>query len=325
MVLFITGICDAGCFYCPVSDERKGKDVVFANEMRVSSPDDIIKEAESMDATGTGITGGDPLVVIDRTLDAIRLLKERFGRDHHIHLYTAKPDPEKVRLLEAAGLDEIRFHIPTERWDSPPEDLLKEIVKSTRMSVGLEVPSIPGREKSLDRLISAAERAGVDFVNMNELEFSEGNWGMMSSHGFEIKNDVSASILGSEETALAVMKNHRRMRMHFCSSVFKDGVQLRNRLTRRAVHVAQEYDAVTSDGTILRGLVYADDPEKAASLLADRFGVPRNMMRADKEGGFLETASWILEGIASELPYRCFIVEEYPTADRLEVERTPLN
>jgi pyruvate formate-lyase activating enzyme-like uncharacterized protein len=31
-----------------------------------------------------------------------------------------------------------------------------------------------------------------------------------------------------------------------------------------------------------------------------------------------------LEEIAAELPYASYIVEEYPTADRLEVERTPL-
>jgi hypothetical protein len=38
----------------------------------------------------------------------------------------------------------------------------------------------------------------------------------------------------------------------------------------------------------------------------------------------MEIASWIVEEIASELPYKCYVVEEYPTADRLEVERMPL-
>jgi pyruvate formate-lyase activating enzyme-like uncharacterized protein len=38
----------------------------------------------------------------------------------------------------------------------------------------------------------------------------------------------------------------------------------------------------------------------------------------------METAPWIVEEIASELPFKCYIIEEYPTADRLEVERTPL-
>ena len=48
-------------------------------------------------------------------------------------------------------------------------------------------------------------------------------------------------------------------------------------------------------------------------------------MGIDEERNRLEVAPWVLEEIASELPYRCYEVEEYPTADRLEVERAPLN
>ena len=32
-----------------------------------------------------------------------------------------------------------------------------------------------------------------------------------------------------------------------------------------------------------------------------------------------------LEEIAEDLEYRCYMSEQYPTADALEVERTPLN
>lgn len=58
MVLFITGSCGKNCFYCPVSYERKEKDLIFANERRVGKDEDIIEEAISMEALGTGITGG---------------------------------------------------------------------------------------------------------------------------------------------------------------------------------------------------------------------------------------------------------------------------
>lgn len=75
MVLFVTGLCDSGCFYCPVSFERKDKDAVYADEMLVSEEDDIIEEAVSIGATGTGITGGDPLLNIDRTVSFIRMLR----------------------------------------------------------------------------------------------------------------------------------------------------------------------------------------------------------------------------------------------------------
>src|SRR5512139_3746581 len=79
MVLFVTGICGKKCFYCPVSEARREKDVVFANERRVEKDEDIIEEALSMDALGTGITGGEPLLRLDRVVHYIRILKNRFG------------------------------------------------------------------------------------------------------------------------------------------------------------------------------------------------------------------------------------------------------
>jgi len=38
------------CFYCPVSEARREKDVIFANERRVEKDEDIIEEALSMEA-----------------------------------------------------------------------------------------------------------------------------------------------------------------------------------------------------------------------------------------------------------------------------------
>jgi len=47
----------------------------------------------------------------------------------------------------------------------------------------------------------------------------------------------------------------------------------------------------------------------------------------DKDRNRLEIALWVLEKIATGLKrqgYDCYMIEEYPTADRLEVERSPL-
>lgn len=322
MVLLVTGRCGWGCYYCPVSLEKKGLDVIYANEGRVTTDDEIIAEAESMDATGTGITGGDPLVVMDRTIHMIRMLKDRFGPEHHIHLYTATIDPEKARALEEAGLDEIRFHPPESMWTHMQDTKLKEVIDSVSMDVGIEVPAIPGTEMELEALIVYATEAGVDFVNLNELEFSESNWDMMGAHGFEVRDEVSSAVKGSEETAVRVMKRNRKANIHFCSSPFKDGVQLRRRLIRRAEHICTCYQAVTDDGTLVRGYVYSKDTSEAVSKLRG-LGIPEDMMAV--LDGKVEVAPWLLEEVADSLPYKCYESEQYPTADGLEVERTPLN
>ncbi|MCU0861336.1 MAG: hypothetical protein MUE65_03355, partial [Methanomassiliicoccales archaeon] len=68
MVLLVTGVCRSGCYYCPLSREKKGREVVFADEMRARSDEDVLSEARSIGARGTGVTGGDPLVMSTKLL-----------------------------------------------------------------------------------------------------------------------------------------------------------------------------------------------------------------------------------------------------------------
>lgn len=321
MVLLVTGKCGWGCDYCPVSLEKKGLDVMYANESRVYTDEEIVAEAEAMDARGTGITGGDPLVDMERTVHCIRLLKDRFGPDHQIHLYTATMDHDKVMALEEAGLDEIRFHPMESMWSRMSETGLAKAIEGTSMTVGIEVPALPRREDDLVAMIDYARSVGVDFVNLNELEFSESNWDMMDIHGYSVKDDTSSAVLGSEETAHRVMRRVRGIDVHFCSSAFKDGVQLRRRLIRRAMHTTTAYQQVTEDGTVVRGFVNGPPSEVVETLR--KLNVPDELF--DTSGERVEVAPWILERVASELGFKAYLSEQYPTADSLEVERTPLN
>ena len=75
LVLLVTGKCDTGCFYCPLSSEKRGRSVTFADEVRVMKEEDVIDEARSIGAKGTGITGGDPLKATELVIRYIRLLK----------------------------------------------------------------------------------------------------------------------------------------------------------------------------------------------------------------------------------------------------------
>src|SRR5438874_7679748 len=136
MVLFVTGLCSFHCFYCPVSDEKMYKDVVFADEKRVLRDEDVLDEAHAIRATGAGITGGDPLDAVERTCRYIRLMKEEFGPDFHTHLYTMSTDEDKIRALADAGLDEIRFHVPPGLWSRAAASALVPASRLAR-SLGL--------------------------------------------------------------------------------------------------------------------------------------------------------------------------------------------
>ena len=93
LVLFVTGHCHWMCDYCPLSENRREIDFMYANERRVEIGDwsAVIQEGRAMNATGTGITGGDPMMAAERSMEACRQLKNAFGPTHHIHLYTSIP------------------------------------------------------------------------------------------------------------------------------------------------------------------------------------------------------------------------------------------
>jgi len=321
MVLLVTGKCRSGCFYCPLSQAKRGKDVVFADELAVGAPQDIVHEARLIRAKGTGITGGDPLEELDRTLALIRLLKGTFGEGHHIHLYTATIDRSAYHALQDAGLDELRIHPTPRLWKRMGSSGLAEAVKDLDVSVGLEVPALPGEGASLEALIRYADSIGLDFVNLNELEFSETNYKALQRKGIVVKDDVSAGAGGSEDLARRMLELDVHIPIHYCSSSFKDSVQLRNRLRRRAKSVAKKWDVMTEEGTLIKGVVDGEHADEAARLLMETYEVPEDLLHWDESRGRLEVAPWVLRELEGQLPFESFIIEEYPTADRLEVER----
>ena len=69
LVLFVTGKCHWGCDYCPLSENRRESPDMFANERRCSTWEEVIEEAHAMKATGTGITGGDPMLDPERSVE----------------------------------------------------------------------------------------------------------------------------------------------------------------------------------------------------------------------------------------------------------------
>ncbi|ABM80742.1 radical SAM protein [Hyperthermus butylicus] len=263
LVVFVTGLCDERCFYCPVSSAKLYRDVIYADEELVKRLEDIIDEAYSIGADGASITGGDPLVVLDRTMRVIKTLKTVFGPDFHIHLYTSGryATADTLRELERAGLDEIRFHIVNWSWGLERLRRALEVVK--HMDVGVEVPVFPDRVEELKRLILELDKMGVSFVNLNELEVSERNIHDLLLRGYRVSPNKPI-VYGSEEAAVEIVEWATRMgvrlTVHYCPARYKDRVQMRIRLIRKAIRLAKPYQRVTPSGM----LEYAVIPEDRA-------------------------------------------------------------
>lgn len=316
MVLFVTGLCGKDCFYCPVSKERQERDIIFANERIIEKDEDLIEEAVSMDALGTGITGGEPLLRLDRVLHYIHVLKNRFGSSHHIHLYTAlAPEKDVLYLLKEEGLDEIRYHPPPDLWaDINNTPYRASIISAYEigLATGIEIPSISSDHSGIVSLLEEVD----GFLNMNELEFSDSNTYELRKRGYVPLDDTSFAVLGSKEVAGSI--NWKKL--HFCSSRFKDAVQFRERLKRIARKNARDFDEITEDGTLVYGVTGCGCHEilKEAGVTDDMYSINDKV---------IETAWWIVDDLKDELKNagcKVSVIERYPMKNGMLVEKTPL-
>ena len=333
LVVLVTGECRNRCYYCPLSEKKRHKPVSYANELLIKRTDDLYTEGAAISALGSGLTGGDPMARPRRTLNYINFLKKKFGKAHQIHMYTV-PDFKHGWLitLADAGLDEIRFHIPASSWTRKSGkhlELIEAALKlSPRLDVGVELPALPDRYDELVALTETLNEKGLSFLNLNELEFSETNWKALRNKGFDVKNDISAGVIGSEQVAKKLVNYAARkkleMTVHYCSAKFKDAIQLRRRLIRRAHNTKKPFDVVTEEGMFIRGVIESKTPIKLYNELIRSYRIPRPLVEYDKEKHRVQLAAWLLKDLAEDLKEDCYIIEEYPTADRLEVEREKL-
>ena len=137
----------------------------------------------------------------------------------------------------------------------------------------------------------------------------------MQEAGYELQEGHMSAVDGSKDAILEEMADHERV--YFCTSVFKDAAQHRNRLKRMAENIRRPFDEVTDDGTLVYGKTWLT----AAEL--DALGVPEEFYTVKSD--HVEVAWWLLEEMVEEgdAP-KGEIVEQYPTVDGTVVERTPL-
>jgi uncharacterized protein len=364
LVLFVTGLCDKECYYCPVSREKMYRDVMFANERAIHPPKPtdppethwaaLFEECDLIGAKGAGITGGDPMVKPERVVEVVKALKARFGAEFHTHLYTSCAfDLAWIAKLKEAGLDEIRFHPDVEdyarmdsSWHAPA---IREALR-VGLTTTLEVPCIPGKEEDLVALAKYAQAAGCNGLNMNELEFSDPNIKNLKARGFQVADDESQRVAGSRETGMRVLDAWRlhaqgqgtmgasrgtsAFAVHFCSSPYKDAVQLMQRFRRRANRTARPFEEVTEEGTIVFGVLRPREVDRTGLRLGDlaerlrvEYEVPAEWVAVVEDR--VETAPAVAEELAEAgeteaLDCEAWLSEVHPTATRVEVERVPL-
>jgi uncharacterized protein len=328
LVLFVTGKCHWGCDYCPLSDNRRESPDMFANERRCTDWSEVIEEGHAMRATGTGITGGDPMLDMERSLEAVKQLKAAFGKEHHIHLYTSIPfQTDRAVDFGQAGLDEIRFHL----LNGTVEKYLPVIQAcvDAGIEVGVELPCEPDKEEQLFALLDQLHTSPVTFLNLNELEITIGNQENMDVRGFNLSGGITAAAEGSADLAIRLKEAAADLDFHlkFCSARYKDAGQLRARFRRRGQATLRPYEVLSEDDTILFGALPTslDDATEDMKELKVELGVADGWIRYNAQTERIELPLSLAEELADVLEVPIILVEVHPTHDRLEVGVVHLN
>jgi hypothetical protein len=346
LVLFMTGICKRGCWYCSLSKKRKNQNLIFANERECKNFEDILKEVKESNATSAGITGGDPLIFFERTIEFATKLKKEFGEKFHIHIYlpTKLVTKEKLEKLSKC-VDEVRFHPEFLIDNENPQRVLHSSSNPTgscirtsgihsscnqtgslsssqmediekiklaekifgRKNIGIELPMIPEKKNKILDFILNVEK-NISFVNLNEFELSETNFDRITKN-YTLKEGgyvVAGSLEAGKWILEELTKTKSKLKVHMCTAELKNCSQFANRLKR---HEILPYGKKTKEGTVIY-------------LISEgKLNLKGTYYDKDKKRTILSepTARKLLT------KYKIKRVEEYPTYDRIEVEEEELN
>jgi pyruvate formate-lyase activating enzyme-like uncharacterized protein len=235
------------------------------------------------------------------------------------------------------GLDEIRFHPSIEYWNKMDKNPISKIIKDTinkDIDVAIEIPSVPDMKDEMLSLIKWSNDNCINWININELEISERNAKKLLGMNFINKNNFSSTIKGSEDIAYEILKKISQcdyeIGVHYCSCSFKEGIQLTNRLKRRAKRIVKKHEIVSNEGTLIKGVIYPNNNlslENIYEKLINDFKIKEKKIFINYDKKRIEMKILELNRISSKLLDRglsSYLIEEYPTADGLEVEKIPL-
>jgi pyruvate formate-lyase activating enzyme-like uncharacterized protein len=248
--LFINNLCNAGCFFCPARQDNL--DEPGTSTLTLSSPKDYADYLEEFNFTGASISGGEPLLTLDKTVSFVKHIKERLGKRIYLWLYTngTLATEEKLGMLADAGLNEIRFNITATGYDLAKAQMASRIIEN----VTVEIPAIPEDYETMKAKISEMADTGISFLNLHQIRCTKHNGKQLSEHGYTFLHGPQIGILESELTALKLLRyamtENINLGVNYCSLIYRHRFQTRSSRARWARLMAKPFEDVTKAGMI---------------------------------------------------------------------------
>ena len=246
--LFINGRCNASCFYCPTSQDDTGDPLT--NGIPFAAAEDYAEYVARFGFTGASISGGEPLLTLDRTLAYLDAVRRRCGTAVHLWMYTNGTllTREIAGELRSAGLGEIRFDIGATGYNLSKLQLAVGIIPT----VTVEIPMVPEDEELLSGKLAEMAEVGVQHLNLHQLRLTPHNLRHLAGRDYTFVHGESVTVLESELAALRLVRRAIEsgidLPVNYCSFPYKRRFQHAAARRRGIPLVRSDGETVTEAG-----------------------------------------------------------------------------
>lgn len=219
--LFITGKCNAKCFYCPTD---QSEDCVPTSQgMTFATPEAYAEYINHFGFKGASFSGGEPLLVFDRVMDYLTALRRDCDPNLYVWMYTngMLASVEKFQQLADAGINEVRFDIGATNYSLDAIKMAQGIIPN----ITVEIPAVPQKLAFMKEHLQAMIDAGVTRLNLHQMRLTEYNAEKLFRYDYTYIPAERPLVLESELAALEIMQyaaeNQLPISINYCSFFFK--------------------------------------------------------------------------------------------------------
>ncbi len=290
--LFINGICNAHCFYCPSTQNEKG--LPGTSTLEFSSARDYADYVRAFNIQGVSFSGGEPFITFDQVLLFLKTLRSRITRPLYIWMYTngLLVTEDKLKALRDHGLDEIRFDVSANHYRL--EALKKALGVIPRVTV--EIPAIPEDLEILKQGMKELCAEGVNHLNLHQIRCTPYNKDRLMQRGYTFLHGPRVTVLETELAALQLilyaLNQNIALPINYCSFTYRHQFQKAGSQKRNSLQIKAAHEDITPTGHIRTMSLCGDKKEIGAAhqrLLSQ--GGDASLWRMTKDGEQIQFAA----------------------------------
>lgn len=223
--LFITGKCNANCFYCPTA--QNADELPSSQGLTFPTPESYAEYVKHFQFKGVSFSGGEPLLYPQRIYDYLEAVRKFASDDIYTWMYTngMLASVEVFQKLASQNLNEVRFDIGAINYNLDKIKMAKGLIKN----LTVEIPAVPEEKERLIKLLPQMIAAGVSNLNLHQLRLTPYNVNKFKQRAYTYVAAEKPLVLESELAALEIMHHAKKQQLpigvNYCSFYFKNRFQ----------------------------------------------------------------------------------------------------